>query len=219
MAPAPEIRALSVVAVGEFNPTIFQPKWFSLEGLLTRDEGENANVQIIHPDVTAFELPWLGINVTRDRFQASSLAQPYFERVVALLSGTFGLLKHTPMRLLGINHEAHFRASTVDKWHALGHKLAPKDFWRQWFSAPGMQSLSIKQVPREDKEPGYVQITVEPSLRLGPVGVYVRVNDHFEHNPGDEYIGASKVLTWLTEKWGPSTAFADKVFTQIAEQL
>jgi hypothetical protein len=34
MANVPQIRGLTFVLIGEFNPTIFQPAWFASEGLL-----------------------------------------------------------------------------------------------------------------------------------------------------------------------------------------
>lgn len=62
-----EIRGISLVLLGDFNPIIFQPRWFMSENLITQAESDDADVQIVHPDVTTFQLPWIGINVTRDR--------------------------------------------------------------------------------------------------------------------------------------------------------
>ena len=84
MPNAPQIRALSLVMVGDFNPTIFQPRWFWSENILTVEEAESAIVQIVHPDVTSFGLPWLNLTVQRERFDAVSAAQPYFERLAGL---------------------------------------------------------------------------------------------------------------------------------------
>ena len=153
MSPPPvaQIRALTLVLVGDFNPTIFQPRWFSSEGLFTEEEARTATVQVIHPDVTVFSLPWLQLTVQRDRLLAACFAQPYFERVVGVLCGTFELLKQTPLRMVGINNEAHFRASSLDKWHTLGHKLAPKDFGNAFFFDPGMQAIEMRQTSRPDK--------------------------------------------------------------------
>jgi hypothetical protein len=72
--PAAQIRALNLVLVGDFNPTIFQPRWFSSEGILTDEEAGAANVQVIHPDVTVFDLEWMQITVQRDRLNATCLA-------------------------------------------------------------------------------------------------------------------------------------------------
>jgi hypothetical protein len=89
MPPSPQLRGLSLVLIGDFNPTIFQPRWFSSEGILTEEEAKAANVQVVHSDVTMFDLPWLRLLVNRERFEAGCTAQPYFERVVAVSSKPF----------------------------------------------------------------------------------------------------------------------------------
>src|SRR6266540_2804734 len=206
--PIPEIRGISIVITGQFNPTIFQPQWFSTEGLLTGAEADSATIQIIHPDVAAFELPWLSIQVQRERFQATCISQPHFERVAALVCDAFELLRHTPLRMLGINHEAHYRASTLEKWHELGHMMAPKEFWRQFFASPGLQNLSIRQIPREDEETGYKQVTIEPSVKVRP-GVYIAFNDHFQGEDENAVLGAPKIIELVRNNWGPSLQLSE----------
>ena len=214
----PQLRGLSIVIVGAFNPTIFQPMWFAEEKLLTVEEAEHAEVQIIHADVTAFQLPWIGLSVERERFTANSIAEPYFERLVDVVVGTFERLRHTPLRMLGINNEVHYKADSFEEWHELGHRLAPKPFWDKFFKKPGLQSLTIRQVPRDDQEGGYVDVTVEPSTRVMP-GVYVRINDHFAPSDAAESLGATKILKLLQDRWVSSNQFADRVFSGVAEAL
>jgi len=205
------------VLIGEFNPTIFQPAWFSSEKLLTEAEADAANVNVIHPDITAFELPWLRIQVERERFTATSLAQPYFERVVGLVCDTFAILRHTPVLFFGINNEAHFLAGSTEKWHALCHKLAPKDYWKQFFDDPGMQNISIRQVPRSDGLAGHVQVIVEPSVKITP-GVYIATNDEIR-DPAGLRLGADRTVELVREKWPTIVDFSETVFASIAEEI
>jgi hypothetical protein len=53
-----EIRGISIVFLGDFNPIIFQPSWFVSENLMTKAESDSADVQIVHADVTNFQLAW-----------------------------------------------------------------------------------------------------------------------------------------------------------------
>ena len=78
----PQIRGLTIVLIGDFNPTIFQPAWFAAQGFITDEEARTAAIGIIHPDVTAFELSWLKLQVDRERFFSMCLAPPYFPQVV-----------------------------------------------------------------------------------------------------------------------------------------
>jgi hypothetical protein len=217
MRNLPQLRGLTLAMVGDFNPTIFQPKWFSSENLLTVEEADSVNVQVIHPDVTSFGLPWLTLTIQRERFDAVCLAQPYFERVAGLVSKTFELLRHTPIRMMGINNDAHFRASSSDAWHAMGDKFAPKESWKEFFPNPGLQSMTIRQIPRTDDLDGYCQVIVEPSVRTTP-GVYIAINDHFIIGP-KQVLGATKAIEVLQTKWSGSVAFSECVFSRISEQL
>ena len=212
-----EIRAMSIVLLGDFNPIIFQPRWFVSEELITQLEGEDAAVEIVHPDVTIFQLPWLGVNVSRDRAMFSCSAQPYFERVTGVASQTFELLRHTPIRMLGLNNEAHIRATSEEKWHSLGHSLAPKDFWNEFLSKPGMQNLTIRQIPREDGFKGHTEVSLQPSTRVDP-GVFTRINEHFiVADP--ETIGADAAVTLIRDKWQSSTEFAERFFAKVETLL
>ncbi len=45
---------VSIVLVGSFNPAIFQPMWFAANELIGRADAENAEVAVVHPDITQF---------------------------------------------------------------------------------------------------------------------------------------------------------------------
>ena len=63
----------SIVALGSFNPTIFQPAWFTFHKLIREDEGNEAKIEVIHPQATVFSTPWFGLQVTPDRFYLETL--------------------------------------------------------------------------------------------------------------------------------------------------
>ncbi len=66
---APEQQASSIVFIGSFNPKIFQPTWFVKEGLIQKQEGDEADIEIIHNEFVSFGLHWLKLEVRRDKFQ------------------------------------------------------------------------------------------------------------------------------------------------------
>ena len=106
----------------------------------------------------------------------------------------------------------------MEKWHELGHKLAPKAFWKELYTSPGMQSLTIRQDREPDPERGYSQITVEPSVKIIP-GVYVRLNDHYQVKGPDAPLGAAEMISALKSNWARSNDFADKVVAHIAGEV
>ena len=59
MRTEPEIDGVDVVLVGDFNPAIFTPAWFALNGLLPESATASADLQIAHQQITAFNTDWL----------------------------------------------------------------------------------------------------------------------------------------------------------------
>jgi len=126
----PEKKNLSIVFLGDFNPTIFQPEWFAAEDLIRKRESEDAKIEIIHPEIVVIIFDWGRLEVTRDRFVLSTKQDPYYEILRDLVIGTFRLLRHTPIKMVGINTEMHFRMRSIKEWHDFGHLLAPKEIWK-----------------------------------------------------------------------------------------
>src|SRR4051812_2881060 len=159
------------------NPTIFQPAWLASHELIREEEGESAEIRIIHPDVVAYSLDWVDLEVTRERFQVKTTATTETaDPVRDLALGIFTILRHTPVRLVGINTEAHFKVTSEERWHAIGHTLAPDRYWTGLLEGAGVRSLVMEGV-RTDEHRGWIRVSVEPSIRLKP-GIFVAVNDH-----------------------------------------
>lgn len=207
----PEIAGVDIILVGEFNPTIFAPQWFSANRLLRAGAAESADVQVIHPDFTSFGADWLRVQVTRERFTAGSTQAP-FARLRDLVHRTFREhLFHTPVRAFGINHSVHFLVDSLTTRDRIGNTLAPLDPWGQWRERlnldgqrGGMTSLRMSQNnPSDRAEGGQVNVTVEPSHRVGQTsgrGVFVSVNDHFAGSP-DSPGSAEKLMETLASEF------------------
>ena len=50
----PESELLSIVVLGDFNPAIFHPLWFSVNGLVADAEAKDADVGFIHKQFASF---------------------------------------------------------------------------------------------------------------------------------------------------------------------
>jgi hypothetical protein len=145
----PEIAALSLVLVGDFNPRIFQPQWFALQDIITREEADNAEIEVIHSGVSFFRLGWCQVQVTKDRYVVSTMQDPYFQTLRDPTVRTFSVLLHTPLSMMGINPEAHYRLRTIEALHSFGHKLAPKPIWTRCLDNPGLRTLTIEEATGE----------------------------------------------------------------------
>ena len=184
----PEIDGVDVVLLGDFNPAIFTPAWFALNGLLPESAAASAELQIAHQRITAFNTDWLRLQVASDRFSAGTSQAPHV-RLHDLVVRVFKEhLHHTPLSAFGINREVHFQVRSLAARDRMGRTLAPVEPWGAWGRElgsdglqGGMTSLTMSRIDPEGRPAGgRTNVTVEPSSRIGEgrFGVCVRVNDH-----------------------------------------
>ena len=210
----PEISSMQIVVLGQFNPVICSPAWFVHNGLLRESVATNAQVQVVHPQVTDFTADWLHLQVTDERFSAGTQQAPH-ERVRDLVVGVFSkCLHHTPLKAFGINRNVHFLVRDSDARNRIGTALAPPGPWGRWrekldLDGPygGMTAVRMSQGRPAGRHPGgQINVTVEPSVRVGVeggTGVYVAVNDHFETDQ-EEADSAERLMRILGDEFGRS---------------
>ncbi len=201
----PELEEVSVVLVGSFNPAIFHPVWFAREKLIQQEEADRADVKIVSHDVSVFSIGWLAVEVTLDRFAARTTQVQNLEPLRDLVLGAFGLLRHTPVKQMGINRIAHFRSPSEEAWHQLGHRLAPKEPWAGLLEKPGMRRIQMQGI-RPDDYKGRISVAVEPSLTAKPFGAYIEVNDHFDNDAEEKGNQCDRMMEILAASWQTSLA-------------
>jgi hypothetical protein len=145
---------------------------------LRPEEAKNAAIEVIHPEAVSISVGSIKIQVLGERFSALTEKASDYEILKDLVVSTFRILTHTPIHLMGLNLDSHFRMSSEETWHALGDRLAPKDLWLRIFDKPGLRSLTMESI-RQDGPKGVIRVKIEPSVKLKP-GVFINVNDHYE---------------------------------------
>src|SRR5438477_765073 len=163
-----EIDGVSIVLVGNFNPMIFQPAWFSHHDLLRKQEAETADNVVAVDQITTFNTEWLSLQVTTERFQASTADGGSFEALRDLVLGTFRILEHTPLAKLGINRDMHYRVLPIEASIASGHYIVPKSPWISIMSNPVTRSLTVEGLVRRGETDVKLTMKVEPSVRIEP---------------------------------------------------
>jgi hypothetical protein len=196
--PVLTVSSAQVQIVGQWNPSIFVPRWFSDVGLLPKEEAENAQIAIIHEEVAQFGLPWVTVQVTRQRFIITTTQESYAEPLRDLALGTLELLAHTPTKMMGINHDFILSYSSRAAFDALGWTLATPDCWPH-LSNPGVATMQM-QGERKDGRPGYVRVKVEPILD-GTFTVALGVNDHYELSEDDRSTSTEGARAILSDRW------------------
>ena len=220
----PEISGVAIVLLGDFNPAIFTPAWFAMNGLLPRAAADNADLRVAHRQVTEFSTEWLKLQVTTDRFMADTGQAPHI-RVRDLVVRVFSEhLHHTPVRAMGINRNVHFRVNSSAERDRIGRALAPVEPWGRWRQElgldgehGGMTSLTMSQLRLEDRpKGGKIHVKVEPSNRIGDgrSGVYVAVNDHYAVADATSG-GGAQLLGFLRDRFDASIRRSDDIIDHI----
>src|SRR3990172_4428140 len=156
-----------------------------------------------------FQPAWFGM----ERLIVETAQEPYYEVMRDLVLGTFKILRHTPIKMMGINHTRHFLMDSEEEWHKFGDKLAPKECWKRILKKPGMRSLTIEDI-RPDSFKGYIRVTVAPSVKTHP-GVFFQVNDHFETKDPENTIGTDEIISILEHVWDDSSKRGKEIIKTI----
>jgi len=197
--PKPELEKISIVLLGSFSPSMFQPAWLALHELIRPEEAESAKVEIIHPEVVIVSIATVKIQMTQDKYIGSTTDPSANEFLRDLTLGTFRLLRHTPIRAMGLNWSVHFRMASEEAWHKAGHRLAPKEPWIEVLEKPGMRSLTMEG-SRSDANKGKIQIRIEPSSQVQP-GIFIQINDHCEIQDYKPEAGCEAIMNLLLSNW------------------
>ncbi|MBF0401503.1 MAG: hypothetical protein HQL90_12125 [Magnetococcales bacterium] len=210
----------SVVLIGDFNPKIYQPAWFASQELLRASEADNANIEVVHANLTSFSTEWFTMQVIRDKFSVTIKSPVYLTHLKNLVLGTFRLLSHTPLRQMGINYTARIQFKDALDWHCFGHFMLPKSPWTGLLSNPGMRAVSVESA-RKDDMTGWVVINVTPVQGVANKAE-ILVNDHCECPHDRQSDSTGFFLEIIEREYGPvldrSKALVEKVVNRFCEQ-
>jgi hypothetical protein len=230
VTPQIELSGISVIAVGAFNPAIFQPFWFAEKGLMPPNAIEEAMEKdfMATRDIAAFTADWLSVQVTLAQLSFATVEEGREVDLRDLVKGVFELLPETPVDAVGLNADAHFRIDSEEQWHQIGDRFLPKDFWQPLFDGDqwkkrregsdqtvGLRSMTV-EAHREDI-PAYVRTEVGPSVRLTPLGVYAGVNAHFQLTEGETQGRGANVAEVIAEHWESTREIEKELIERILE--
>src|SRR6184192_974106 len=111
-----EFRSASLVALGSFNPAIFQPQWLGATKLIRQEEADKATIEVVHPEMTVFSTEWFKIEVTSGRFAILTDDPTKHLPLRDLAIGVFRVLEHTPITAMGFNSIHHFAMGSSEEW-------------------------------------------------------------------------------------------------------
>lgn len=209
-----QINALNIVVIGDFNPVIIQPFWLLSKKLIKEEEAETAKVDLIHNELVQFHIKdWLYLQVTREKLEAKTTQEPYFEAVRDLVVSIFSYLKETPIRAFGINHTRHYNIDEK-QYYDLGDRIAPLSNWSNTFKKPEVFSVEILQKGETNRPGGEIRVQIRPSDSSKKRFTFMtNVNDHSVVNDAKVLVGL------LKENWKNSFKIADEVEENIEKLI
>lgn len=184
---------VTIVLNGRFNPAIYHPLWLAKQGLVSDDDAEKSTIEVCHPDISQFRLPWASFEVTPERLIVQSADPSHFDPLRDLAISLLLVLPHTPIKQMGINRMLHIDVGSEDAWHGIGHVLAPKAIWKGFSDKPGLKALTI-ETSRTDGYAGSINYIVQP---VPPHTVAINTNNHIEL----DVQSAFEVVEMVKKQW------------------
>ena len=129
------------------------------------------------PQLSVFEAGWLRCEVTTERLMVGTGEALQYEALRDLASGILDILRHTPVKALGINYTFHVSMPDRKAWHKVGDTFAPKEAWEEDLKLPGMKDVTVEGV-RPDLYAGNINVTLQPSSAV-KWGFFLAHNDHY----------------------------------------
>ena len=209
-----EIKNLSIVLVGNFNPSIIQPHWLASKGLIREEEANEAKIDLIHNEYACFNLDWARIEIWLDKFAISTTREPYFEIIRDLCIGIFSALKETPVKAIGINTTSHLRQLTKKQYSDLGDKLVPFANW-DFLNSPRVLTVEMLDNTIEGRD-GFRRIIIQPSDKLNDT-IMFNINDHY--NFEDKTAINNQLITLFNNHWHTSLEESDKIIEKFWSKI
>jgi len=205
-------RDFNIVLVGSFNPAIFHPEWLARNGLISSADLENAQVEVVHPDLARFSVGWAKLEVVKERFVVRTHDPSFQGPMRDLAVGIFSILGHTPIKNLGVNAVIKVQAPDEATWHQVGDALAPKEIWsKSLVGRVGLKRLSVK-AERDDGLDG--EVNVDVAALSDPVyGIALSINNHLVLKDEPKFIE-----TVLMDHWDRLQENAEAVFKNTLEE-
>jgi len=179
----PDQETFAIVVLGDFNPAIFHPAWFSANQLLPEEETREAEIAVITKEVAAFVVGNIHVQVDPVRFGLTTTQSTRGPVLRDVASGTLSVLEHTPLSAIGLNLDLQFHMPSEADWHRIGHALAPKELWTPFLEEPGMRHLVIEGT-RPGCDAQRIHIQVQP-IFSPKWSILVRINQHYRIDTAD----------------------------------
>ncbi|MEG3620151.1 hypothetical protein V5T82_16930 [Magnetovibrio sp. PR-2] len=217
----------SIVLRGAFNPRIFHPAWLELNSLISKEQAEDADIEIIHADITRFTAGYITFEIQANRFMVGCEAI-YKDLIKDMAVSIFGEhLVHSQIWQLGLNRTILFSCGNEATRDAFGSLLAPKEHWGKWGDEikgedaqkhGGMIRMAMRQQPRPDGIEGYIDAEVR-AVKDDHSAVELGINNHFSISDPENTTGCTEAIDVLHTHWSAVMEKAEFIADGLMETI
>ena len=209
-----KIRNLSIVLVGNFNPSIITPHWLSSKKAIRESEADNAKVKIIHPEISDFRISFAELQISKDKFIVNCNNEADFDLVRDLTVNIFSYLNETPISGIGLNHVVHFGLNDGKQYDSFGNWLSPHDIWVDHMNKPKLLELKIIE-PFIDGNAIKNMVSISTSNIIKQYGVRYQLNYHIEIEKSKE----KSLINLLNKHWEKSSTKSKNIFESLIKKF
>ncbi len=206
-----DIHNLALVVIGSFNPAIIHPMWLVNKGLIRESDSNPEKIQIVHRDISKFELNFATIQVTHDRFEIFASNEADFMPMRDLALSIFSILRETPINSIGFNHLFHKSTSNSKEYEKFGNWLSPLNNWKDVMRNPKL--LEIKIVEPSNLDGPRLTSTIMPSDLIRHNAFRYQLNYHI--NVDKTQYAAHDIIP---KEWEASFEKAKEIFNHLIQK-
>lgn len=189
--------------------TLFTPLWLLNHDLLNEAEAETAEVHVISPQITRYDIgDWGKVDIRNNRLVISTISESHHEVVKDIVASLITAVDGNELNYFGINFTYHL-AANEEQYLNIGKILAPFENWNNILDNVKMERVEMVQEDRADDYKGKIRIRVQPSGLVEDFGVEFRINNHFERS-GKAEDSSAEFISILNNVWNESHKDAEK---------
>ena len=213
--------SFSIVLIGDFSPSMFQPYWFKHYGIISDDEfnsiRRNEEKTIITNSFSTFETENLCFRIELKRFTIIAKKEP-FELLLDVLKKFQETTSSLLIKKFGMNYSFHIDLENLQNMNMFGDIIAPKKYWKSFFydvdvnnRENGLANISMVK----KTEFGYTNLIIETSSYFTNA-LYVTYNFHFD-SPSDNSFDFLDVADLIDEKYNQFMNYSNDTTKKIIE--
>ncbi len=121
----------SVVILGDFMPSMFQPLWLASKKIIGEDEAKSACDVVISHDICRFKTgDWLEFLCIQNKMQILTRKAPYFPMLRDFVIQIIGLIPNTVINSIGLNYNFSLGLLDSTEFYVIGKQLGCLDKWK-----------------------------------------------------------------------------------------